>query len=102
MYVLANQPTSEDIIQLALLLPDTSVVYLQAFAMTTATLGKDKSWFQWRYVRTIHLLIYASLLFWVQILFIRSNIYRKSVINKNIIAFKFLCNVNYVTLDFLA
>ena len=48
MYVLANQASLDDIIQLALLLPDTSEVFKQAAAMTTASIGRKRSWFRWR------------------------------------------------------
>jgi len=53
MYVLANDPPVDDVIQLALLLPDSSLVHKQAVDMTTATIGRKKNWFNWRY--TVHI-----------------------------------------------
>ncbi len=48
MFVLANEATVDDILQLALLLPNSSAVYEQATAMTTASVGRKRSWFRWR------------------------------------------------------
>ena len=48
MYVLADQPKQEDVLQLALLLPESSEVCRQATAMVRG--DRKKSWFKWRYV----------------------------------------------------
>lgn len=48
MYVLADQPQREDVLQLALLLPDSSEVFRQATAMVQG--DRKKSWFKWRCV----------------------------------------------------
>jgi len=48
MYILANRPKREDVLQLALLLPDSSDVFQQATAMVHG--DRKKSWFKWRYV----------------------------------------------------
>ena len=48
MYILANRPKREDVLQLALLLPDSSDVFRQATAMVSG--DRKKSWFKWRYV----------------------------------------------------
>ncbi len=48
MYVLANEATVDDILQLALLLPNSSAVYEQASLETTASIGRKRSWFRWR------------------------------------------------------
>lgn len=45
MYALTNQPPREDVIQLALLLPDTSEVYQQAQGVVREQ--RKKSWFDW-------------------------------------------------------
>ena len=51
MYVLANNPKRDDILQLALLQPDDSELYIQA--LTIIKDQKKKSWFRWRYVHCI-------------------------------------------------
>ena len=45
MYALTNQPPREDVLQLALLLPDTSEVYRQAEGIVHNE--RKKSWFDW-------------------------------------------------------
>ena len=46
MYVLTSNPQREDIVQLALLLPDTSDIYRQAVSLAGG--DRKKSWFKWR------------------------------------------------------
>ena len=46
MFVLANNPKKDDILQLALLQPEDSEVYMQA--LTIAKDKRKKSWFKWR------------------------------------------------------
>ena len=48
MYVLTSNPRKEDIVQLALLLPDTSDIYCQAVSLALG--DRKKSWFKWRYM----------------------------------------------------
>ena len=48
MFVLANNPKKDDILQLALLQPDDSELYIQATAIVKGD-KKKKSWFKWRY-----------------------------------------------------
>lgn len=45
MYALTDQPPREDVIQLALLLPDTSEVYQQAQGIVREQ--RKTSWFDW-------------------------------------------------------
>lgn len=45
MYALTNQPPREDVLQLALLVPDTSEVYRQAEGIVHNE--RKKSWFDW-------------------------------------------------------
>lgn len=46
MDILANDPSHDDIIQLALLQPNASEVYVQASARVRG--DRRKSWFNWR------------------------------------------------------
>ena len=52
MYVLANNPKRDDILQLALLQPDESEIYNQAVVAVKGE--KKKSWFAWRYMFGCH------------------------------------------------
>ena len=49
MFVLANSPKKDDIVQFALLQPDDSELYTQASFMIKGE-ERKKSWFKWMYV----------------------------------------------------
>jgi hypothetical protein len=55
MFVLANNPKKDDILQLALLQPEDSEVYTQALIITKDK--KKKSWFKWRCVKGVPVFI---------------------------------------------
>lgn len=48
MFVLANSPKKDDILQFALIQPDDSELYTQASYIIKGQ--KKKSWFKWKYV----------------------------------------------------
>ena len=48
MDILANHPSRDEIVQLALLQPNASEVFVQASARARG--DRKKSWFKWRYV----------------------------------------------------
>ena len=50
MYILANDPDKDDILQLALLQPNDSEIYTQASSIIHGR--KKKSWYKWRYWHT--------------------------------------------------
>ena len=49
MDILANDPSYDEIVQQALLQPNTSEVFMQASAKVHG--DRKKSWFKWRYCR---------------------------------------------------